>query len=158
MILFYTSLVHIFWDKLCQTSAEDNELNLMMKHAPEWLRTRDHVLIGQVCYPWTTGYIYFTRCILSHSVYEMGSLGNRMLWCCFTLSVIVPNGTKSSISHLLSPVIFSDIHSRRTAKYEQCRFVWADLPNDDQQGWTQCSVTYSCATWLLIWHFDTAKR
>ena len=39
---FYASFVHIVYDKLGQAQADagDNEVKLMMKHAPEWVWTQ----------------------------------------------------------------------------------------------------------------------
>ena len=43
-------IVRLF--KLDQTSTGENEVKLMMKHAPEWVRTSDPVIKSPDCYLW----------------------------------------------------------------------------------------------------------
>ena len=46
--------MHIAQAKLGQASAGDNEVKLMMNHAPEWVQTSDPVIRSPARYPWTT--------------------------------------------------------------------------------------------------------
>ena len=47
-----------FQDKLGLASTGDNEVKLMMKHAPEWVRTGDPVIRSPAPYLSTTTLIY----------------------------------------------------------------------------------------------------
>ena len=46
--------MHIAWAKLGQADAGDNEVKLMTKLAPEWVRTSDPVIGSPARYRWTT--------------------------------------------------------------------------------------------------------
>ena len=46
--------MHIVQAKLGQASTGDNEVKLMMKHAPEWVQTSDPVIRSPAHYLWTT--------------------------------------------------------------------------------------------------------
>ena len=52
MMLFKASFVHIVNAKLGQADAGDNDVKLMTKHAPEWVRTRDPVIRSPARYRW----------------------------------------------------------------------------------------------------------
>ena len=43
-MVFYDSFVHIVYAKLGQADVGDNEAKLIMKLAPEWVRTSDPVI------------------------------------------------------------------------------------------------------------------
>ena len=49
---FLASFVHIVLAKLGQASTVDNEVKLMMKHAPEWVQTIDPVIRSLARYFW----------------------------------------------------------------------------------------------------------
>ena len=44
MPLFWAFFIQIVLPKLGQATAEDNKVKLMMKHAPEWVRTTNPVI------------------------------------------------------------------------------------------------------------------
>ena len=49
--------MHIVYAKLSQADAGDNEAKLIMKLAPEWVRTSDPVIRGPARYRWTTALV-----------------------------------------------------------------------------------------------------
>ena len=52
--MFYASFVHIVEAILGQADAGDNEVKLIMKLAPGWVRTSDPVIRSPARYRWTT--------------------------------------------------------------------------------------------------------
>ena len=54
--MFLASFVLIVYAKLGQAGARDNEVKLIMKHAPEreWVQTSDPVIRSPAPYRWTT--------------------------------------------------------------------------------------------------------
>ena len=54
MMLFQASFVHIVEAKPDQANAGDSEVKLIMKHAPEWVRTSDPVIRNPAWYLWST--------------------------------------------------------------------------------------------------------
>ena len=72
-MLFYASVIHIVYNTLGQASAGENVVKLVMKHAPEWIRTSDPVIRNPVGYLWTTALADITNNIYNWDNVHLGS-------------------------------------------------------------------------------------
>ena len=63
--------MRIVWVKLGQASVGDNEAKLMMRLAPEWVRTSDPVIRSPARYRWTTAHAFNGPRMFKHYHYDI---------------------------------------------------------------------------------------
>ena len=88
-----------------QADAGDNEVKLIMKLAPEWVRTNDPVIRSSAHYRWATAPARFNKGI--HNIFiERGisSENTAMLFMCFYGAIRQTNMATDSFNIYLSPV------------------------------------------------------